>query len=501
MATPSWLDDAAAFATCATLTTTGSALVGTGVSTLWAGGGGLVPLSLGMLSFLAAGAACNNTPVDGVGDQSQINGCSEISSGGFGEIEGRPGDTGDWAGWPTTVNPQRAIAILDTKVEDLGGTGSTPWAASITWRNEDGTTSSSNTARFATQELAARWQWRLNPVSGTCSGFPGDPTPLPPTFTDPVQYTDASTNCTYNISPQGFVQETEGGQAGVVFKIEAAGPQTLASGSSVGGCNFEPTLVYRSPNSPNPYTIPWDPTWPSGGGGGTPPWLNFLSDVVGGVLASAIYDKLKELTEPTLPAGSKEIYAACEFKQDGTPETFAINFPEENFNSRVLTALDAIVDFQQQFFLWKTPICSPTPTPLTGEPVTINWISEQPLMSTGNYLKKIFTYFDQSGRSLAQHVDHWRDFSWDAGPVVVSCARTPLGKPQVWAASEAEGKRVINHAAAIAGVDTTNAEWLVGTPKSTRYGNSGRMRVHVSTDGLLGITKRDGPSGLPPALP
>ena len=82
MAVPSWLDDAGAYATCATLTTTGATLVGTGVSTLWAGGGGLVPLSAGMVSFLAAGAVCNNTPVDGTTDPEGIGGCYEMEAGG-----------------------------------------------------------------------------------------------------------------------------------------------------------------------------------------------------------------------------------------------------------------------------------------------------------------------------------------------------------------------------------------------------------------------------------
>ena len=104
MSVPDWLDDAAGFATCATLLTTGGKLVGTGVATLWAGGGGLVPLSLGMLSFLGAGAACNNTPVDGTTNPEGVDGCYIASPGGFGVIQIKFDLTSDWQDF-SNINP------------------------------------------------------------------------------------------------------------------------------------------------------------------------------------------------------------------------------------------------------------------------------------------------------------------------------------------------------------------------------------------------------------
>ena len=284
----------------------------------------------------------------------------------------------------------------------------------------------------------------------------------------------------------------------MVFKIEAAGPQALASGGVVGGCNFEPTLVFQPPGGGPPTTGPWDPTWPDWDGGGEPPWLDFLKGAVGGAAAAAVGALLDELFEKKYPATEKSIYAACQFKEDGSPEEFTINFPEQTYQDRVLDSLTAQVDFAQQFFLWKSPICSTNPQPVTGDPVSINWVSDEYSPNGNNRLRKLLTYFDQNNTSLADTVAHWRDFSWDAGSVIVSVNGVPLGKPQVWAASVEEGKRVINHAAAIAGVDMTNAEWLITSPRASRYGQTGKMRVHRGANGALGITKRDGPNGLPP---
>jgi hypothetical protein len=84
--------------------------------------------------------------------------------------------------------------------------------------------------------------------------------------------------------------------------------------------------------------------------------------------------------------------------------------------------------------------------------------------------------------------------------VIVSVNGTDLGKPQVWASSADEGKRVIEHAATIAGADMSKAEWLITSPRSSRYGLSGTMRVLRSQDGGVWVTKRPGPSGSPTVL-
>jgi hypothetical protein len=113
-------------------------------------------------------------------------------------------------------------------------------------------------------------------------------------------------------------------------------------------------------------------------------------------------------------------------------------------------------------------------------------------------LEKRLSYRDQSGRGQAEHAAHWEGFTWRAGPVIVS-SHASWGCVQVWAESEAEGKRVIRHAGVIAGVDPDSepgAEWQVSRPRSSRYGRTGLMRTRGNVLGLF-VTKRNGPSGAP----
>lgn len=505
MAVPAWLDDAAGFATCATLLTAGSSLVGTGVSTLWAGGGGLVPLSLGMLSYLGAGYACQPTPVDGEAPLDGVDGCQQLGEGEYGwlQVKNVGEDFVDVFPSGNFIKANQVNEILAVEVIPLPELRPPEYRKQITWRTTDGNNPYTVAAYFTyyTEEEARKSVVRIRPLEGqSCVFGTDDPRRYPDGFNDPIQYTDPTTNCTYNITPQGFVQESEGGEVGLVFKVEAAGPASLASGGVVGGCNFEPTIVYQSPNGGPPSSGPWDPTWPNWDGGGDPPWKDIIAGLAAGASTSLINYIIQQMFETQYLPGTRSIYAACNYKQDGSPETFSVTFPQENYQQRVLTSLDAIVDFQQQILLWRTPTCSGGGQSVTGEAVSINWVSDEYSPNGNNRIRKLLTYFDQVGSTLEQTVAHWKDFTWQAGPVIVSCVGTPLGKPQVWANSIDEAKRVIGHAAAIAGVDLADAEWQVAPPKSSRYGMAGLMRVHRSSNGTLGITKRDGPSGLPPAL-
>ena len=506
MAVPAWLDDAAGFATCATLLSAGSSLVGAGVATMAAGGSGVVPLSLGMLSYLGAGLACNPTAVDGESPLPGVGGCQELGDGEYGWLQSK-GPTWDWADiYPSGVwsKADQVNAITEVSVDYFPDLRPPAWRVKCVFATtgSSGPQFSQGTYDITTSEADARAvEFRIRPLAGqSCKFGPENPNPYPPDFHNPIEYTDPTTQCVYNITPQGFVTESAGGQAGFVMKIESAPAGTKASGGVVGGCNFSPTLVYQPPGGGPPTTVPWDPDWPDWDGGGTPPWLATLIGAAGGVAGTIINNALAQLFEVQYPAGTREIYAACNYKQDGNPETFSVTFPEENYQNRVLTSLNAIVDFQQQILLWKTPTCSGGGSSVSGDPVTLNWVSDEYSSAGGNRIRKLLTYFDQVNTSLADTVAHWKDFTWQAGPVIVSVNDVPLGKPQVWAASVDEGKRVINHAAAIAGVDMTNASWLITSPRASRYGETGTMRIHRSKNGTLGITKRDGPSGLPPAL-
>jgi hypothetical protein len=113
-------------------------------------------------------------------------------------------------------------------------------------------------------------------------------------------------------------------------------------------------------------------------------------------------------------------------------------------------------------------------------------------------LRKVFRYRDQSGATLEEHTEHWRTFVWEAGPVCVIHKGAAWGVPQVWAASINEGKRVIRHAGAIAGIDPdSEGEWIITGSLDPRYGKTGTMAVKVLRGGYLSVTKRSGPDGLP----
>lgn len=116
-------------------------------------------------------------------------------------------------------------------------------------------------------------------------------------------------------------------------------------------------------------------------------------------------------------------------------------------------------------------------------------------------LRKVFRYRDQSGADLDSHTEHWRNFTWEAGPVCVIHKGASWGTPQVWASSVAEGKRVIRHAGAVAGIDPDSVgQWVITGSLNPRYGQSGSMRVRPLVGGCISVTKRDGPSSLPDVM-
>lgn len=114
-------------------------------------------------------------------------------------------------------------------------------------------------------------------------------------------------------------------------------------------------------------------------------------------------------------------------------------------------------------------------------------------------LRKFFSYKDQTSSTLEDHTAHWEGFVWQAGPVVVTHEGAPWGRTQIWASSQAEGQRVISHAAQIAGVDVDcpTCEWIVHEVVNPRYGQTGRMIPKPLRGGGISVTRREGPSGLP----
>lgn len=109
---------------------------------------------------------------------------------------------------------------------------------------------------------------------------------------------------------------------------------------------------------------------------------------------------------------------------------------------------------------------------------------------------KRISYRDQGNTSQAGHQAHWADFEFEAGRTIVAyCGH--WGEVQVWASTEAEGRRVVQHACAIAQIPLTGSqagEWVVTQAKAGRNGQPGRFVVPFAGPYPL-VSKRAGPSG------
>jgi hypothetical protein len=109
---------------------------------------------------------------------------------------------------------------------------------------------------------------------------------------------------------------------------------------------------------------------------------------------------------------------------------------------------------------------------------------------------KRLSYRDQTGASQAAHQAHWAGFTFQGGRTVVSYVG-PWGEVQVWAADEAEGRRVISHACTIAGIPLIGpvvGEWVVTEARPGRNGQPGEYVVPMA-EGVAFVSKRPGPSG------
>lgn len=209
-----------------------------------------------------------------------------------------------------------------------------------------------------------------------------------------------------------------------------------------------------------------------------------------------LFWKLIEFIMATQSGGQYVLREPCDPDGDGVFEERTVDFQGGyTVFGALQNRLDALAALQQAAKDLRQPTCPPQKVAV-GDPVTVTFESDDVSIVSGNPLVKQFKYFDSSGSALEVHAAHWRDFTWQAGDVIVTAYGTPLGKPQVWATSEAEGRRVIAHAAQVAGVDLTDAKWRAVTSSNPRFGQPGLMRLKVS-QGALWVTKRPTPNGSP----
>ena len=219
-------------------------------------------------------------------------------------------------------------------------------------------------------------------------------------------------------------------------------------------------------------------------------------------LIDAIND-LQELLEglqgdTEYPSDTYRLTGVCEeLNDDGEQPVFSTPVLGGIWPVAALSRLDAIQYLLQAHLGYKTPTCGSTKPKLEGDWVTVRFESDQNSPAGQRPLRKLLRYRTKSGADLGTTTEYWSDFTWQAGPVIVSHKGGWWGTPQVWARSADEGKRVLRHAAREAGIDPDqDGQWVISGSRDPRYGMPGTMRV-AQVSGLDWVTKRDGPSALP----
>lgn len=96
--------------------------------------------------------------------------------------------------------------------------------------------------------------------------------------------------------------------------------------------------------------------------------------------------------------------------------------------------------------------------------------------------------------AVAESLAEWWDgFEWVTGPVMVFWKAQDVGKFQVWAVSESEGRGVIAHALAHMGVDPSVGTWRTAVVTNPRFGK-------VYTVRATAVSCRNGSAGPPTAV-
>ena len=208
-------------------------------------------------------------------------------------------------------------------------------------------------------------------------------------------------------------------------------------------------------------------------------------------------------SEPILTEWTYFLDGVCEDPEEwgleaGQQPEFKWTIPQSTALLAIARRVDAIAEMINMQGALKTPVCDPSPPlRLQGDFRTLSFISDEKSPNGKSRLRKRFRYRSSSGWGLADIVEHWKDFVWQAGPVCVKHVGADWGSPQVWAASIDEGKRVIRHAAGETGFDADQVgRWEVGGSTSTRVGMPGTMRINTK-GGYYWISARDGSENRP----
>ena len=483
------LDRAAAAATCGVLTSGGSALIGAGAWGVAGGGAGFGAIGVGAAALMAAnylncpgGWDPGGTPAPGGGPPQQL--CYEGDS----LFTIRQLQNGVFKGGST---PEiRRITKITFDGNEECQTGGSRDGYTIFW--EDAANEPGDTGFFHGGPCGGTsYSWEQVFEGSSICLQPGPP---PGPNIPPTVYNDVDSGCSLTVNFKGFAS-TSSGKTNPVYKIETT-PELRSGDGTVGGCNFEPVLYYGDPNGGPPVVGPWDPEWDQEGDDPFP-WGPVLDEIAEGIGDAASKEDLDEKFDTPLAEVVYRLRSVCEVDANGNPvqEFVEVPIPELAPWDAITARLDALIPLLQGQKDFKQPICPPVKA--QGELRTIGFISEDYSPNGRNYLRKRLRYRSVSGLGLDALIDHWKNFEFDAGPVIVKHIGSSWGTVTVWAASATEGKRVILHAAREAGIDADQSgRWEISGSSSTRLGMPGSMKVNTA-GGYYWITARDGSNARP----
>ena len=310
---------------------------------------------------------------------------------------------------------------------------------------------------------------------------PDSTQPPPPA---PITQYSAELNCNVEAVLNGFELQEDGTARPVItFKSLGGDTRNDPDPPIISGCNWFGDLVYVAPTNqrdPDVYPLPENPdpvpVPPSPGGDCPDPCPDIQPEMVG---------------------ESKYVMVApCDKDAQGNNLEWEKTIGSGAGLPAISARLEALSEQISQNLSWKTPTCNEKPT-LEGNWRTISFRSDSTSPYGNTCLRKRFRYRSTSGLGLGEIVDHWKDFTFQSGPVVVCHSGSSWGTPQVWAATADEGKRVIRHAAREAGIDPDQVgRWTISSSDSARYGVSDTMRVDTK-GGYYWITSRDGSDNSP----
>ena len=482
-------------ALCQTLGDLGTGLGQTAAWTLgtapFTGGATVKP---GLVMLGGAGAAnlvysygCSNDPADPAPPwtpSANIT-CGEVTGCGHIEI------SLDGTNWIWGAPYYDCRKIISTYKGPVSGSPSDLMYWFVEYERCDGTIANGQTG-WSSDQLYAR----IVPLPGSqCVG--GDsPIVANPGPYESIEITDVDTNCTSIVNIEGFV--TEGAdRIGAVVKVIQKEEEVRASGGRIGGCNWAPTYVYLPPGGgggddpPVNFPVPDEPEPPSDG---TPVWLQLLKAALTGATSGIVAKVLNDFFAKEYPEDVYRLVSVCEKNEQGEPISQAVEevIPKAKQFDAVISRLDALVPLLQGQKDFKQPICETVTEIPEGDWRTISFRSHETSPYGKSRLRKRFKYLSISGNDLETVVNHWRDFTWEGGPYRVRWIGRTWRTPEVWAATEAEGKRVIQHAAREAGFDPLEGgEWRTRISSSTRLGVYCSLSVDT-TGGYYWITARDG---------